>query len=97
MKYLVTAPTPQMAVFSEIFYYKGWKAVRDNGEELPILRGNYLLRAVYLPQGSYELDFRFDPKSYSIGNVLEIISSVLLTLAFACIIFAKFRKNRTAA
>lgn len=97
LKYLVTAPTPQMAVFSEIFYYKGWKAVRDNGEELPILRGNYLLRAVYLPQGSYELDFRFDPKSYSIGNVLEIISSVLLTLAFACIIFAKFRKNRTAA
>lgn len=97
LRYLVNAPTSQMAVFSEIFYYKGWKAFIDGGEDVPILRGNYLLRAAYLPAGRYELVFSFNPSSYTVGNVLEIISSVLLTLAFACIIFVGLKKYRIAA
>lgn len=98
LTYRVNAPERQLAVFSEIFYYKGWKAVCDkgDGEELDILRCNYLLRAAVLPEGSYDLRFDFEPKSYTAGNVLEIIASVILTLAFAFIIFAEFKKSRAA-
>jgi hypothetical protein len=41
-----------------------------------------------LKAGDYEIEFRFEPKSYDIGKILSIICSILLTTALGCIIFA---------
>ena len=62
---------------------------------MPHIRANYLLRAMYLEPGSYDITFKFEPKSYDIGNILALISSILLTLAFAYIIFAKLKEKRS--
>jgi hypothetical protein len=94
LKYAFKSDTPQMAVFSEIFYYKGWQAYNGD-KKLPHIRANYLLRAMYLEPGSYDITFKFEPKSYDIGNILALISSILLTLAFAYIIFAKLKEKRS--
>ena len=83
---------PQVAVFSEIYYYTGWKAY-VNEQEIPIVRANYVLRALPLTAGEYDIVFRFEPRSYQIGKILTIICSILLTLAFGYIIFAKFKKK----
>jgi hypothetical protein len=70
-----------LAVFSEIYYPKGWIANID-GEETNILRANYILRALEIPQGNHEIVFEFKPKSYFIGNTIMLISSILVLIAF---------------
>lgn len=91
--YSVDTKSDQVAVFSEIFYDKGWHAT-INGKEMPYTRVNYLLRAMPLKAGTYDVEFRFTPKSYSTGNLLAIVSSVLLVLGIAAYVFLFFRKRK---
>lgn len=93
--YSVDTKTDQVAVFSEIFYDKGWKAT-INGEEVPYTRVNYLLRGMPLKAGTYELEFRFDPQSYKVGNVLALISSLLLLLVIGVYVVRYFKKKKNA-
>ena len=94
--YSVDTKTEQVAVFSEIYYDKGWKATID-GKEVPYTRVNYLLRAMPLKAGSYDVEFRFAPGSYSTGNLLALISSVLLIIGLATYLFLFFRKKKSGA
>lgn len=49
-------------LFNE-YYDKEWN-VYINGEKAELLKANYLMRAVYLPeQGTYEVVFRYEPHS----------------------------------
>ena len=77
--YNFSSKTDQVAVFSEVYYDKGWNAY-INGKEVPYVRANYLLRAMPLKAGVYDIEFKFEPKSYSVGNTIAIISSILLLL-----------------
>ncbi len=72
----------QLAVFSEIWYRpeKGMKAF-VNGEEVPFIRANYCLRAIKVPSGSGTIEFRFEPRSYIIGNAVTQVTSGFLVLA----------------
>ncbi|HEX5133432.1 MAG TPA: hypothetical protein VFX92_13230 [Candidatus Krumholzibacteria bacterium] len=47
-----------LLVVSEVFY-PDWKAEVD-GEPVPVLRANHVLRAVALPAGRHEVVFRYD-------------------------------------
>ena len=51
------------AVFSEVYYEKGWKAFID-GSEATIHQVNYLLRGMEIPAGDHTIEFRFEPKAY---------------------------------
>ena len=85
----------QLAVFSEIWYKseKGLKAF-VNGEEVPFIRANYALRAIKVPSGSGTIEFRFEPKSYIIGNVITQVSSAFLVLALLGWLGFSFYQNR---
>ena len=93
--YNYSSKTEQMAVFSEIYYDKGWNAY-INGSEVPYVRANYLLRAMTLKAGNYEIEFRFEPKSYSYGNMAALISSCLLILCILAFLFWQMKKNKSA-
>jgi hypothetical protein len=69
----------ELAVFSEIFYPKGWKATID-GKESEIIRVNYILRGLIVPSGKHEIVFSFEPKGYVTANVISLVSSSLLLL-----------------
>jgi len=77
--YNFQSKSPQIAVFSEIYYPKGWHAF-INGEEAPFFEANYLLRAMVLKPGQYQVTFRFEPTSYSLGKTLSLIASFLLVI-----------------
>jgi hypothetical protein len=80
LTYESTSATDGLAVFSEIHYPKGWIATVD-GKEAPILRANYILRALQIPSGKHTVEFRFEPKAYIVGNKVTMASSWLVLLA----------------
>ena len=79
LKYESQSSQPGLAVFSEIYYPKGWIAAMD-GKETTILRANYVLRALEIPAGKHIIEFRFDPKPYVIGNKVTMASSYILLI-----------------
>lgn len=76
----------RFAVFSEIYYKRGWKAYIDN-HEIPIFRTNYVLRGLAVPAGPHTIRFVFHPASYYVGRTIQILASILLLglLAFAAL------------
>ncbi len=66
-----------VAVFSEIYYEKGWKMFVD-GKEEPYFRANYLLRAAQLKAGNHKVEFKFEPTSYYAGEKISLVGSILL-------------------
>jgi len=79
MKYESNSASPGIAVFSEIYYPKGWHAFID-GNEVPILRADYVLRALEIPSGKHIIEFKFEPKPYTVGNSITMASGWLLLL-----------------
>ncbi len=80
--YQTSSSVNGFAVFSEIYYPKGWKAEID-GKEVPIVRANYVLRALEIPAGSHTVIFRFEPAPYVVGDKITLASSWLLVLLVA--------------
>jgi uncharacterized membrane protein YfhO len=91
--YHFNSKTNQVAVFSEIYYDKGWNAY-IGGNKVPYVRANYLLRAMSLKAGNYDIEYKFEPTSYSLGNMLALISSILLILSVAAYILWQWMKTR---
>ena len=95
LKYEYSAGNNVFAVFSEIFYDKGWKAYVD-GEEYPIIRTDYLLRGLSLPGGNHKVEFIFAPQSMKISNTISLIASIILVLGlgFAIWLSIKHRNEK---
>lgn len=81
-----------LGIFSEIYYPEGWTATID-GVESKILRANYILRALEIPEGEHEIVFEFKPKTYYAGNRIMLISSILVILGFIGPIFLEIKKG----
>ncbi|MBN2173366.1 MAG: YfhO family protein [Bacteroidales bacterium] len=79
LKYQVNISKDQFAVFSEIYYDKGWNAYVD-GEPTPHIRVDFVLRGMIIPAGKHLVEFKFEPKAYYIGEKISFASSLLLIL-----------------
>ncbi len=77
--YDTKATTDQLAVFSEIYYAKGWNTFID-GTPAQHFRADYVLRSMRVPAGNHKIEFKFQPKSYDTGNKISLASSALLLL-----------------
>lgn len=84
-----------LALFSEIYYPKGWDAYVD-GQKVDYLRANYVLRALAVPEGQHTIEFKFEPSSYFIGNKISLASSLILILAAVGLIFIELKKKKGA-
>ena len=97
LTYKVSTEKGGIALFSEM-YYPGWTATID-GKELPLFRANYVLRAVDLPRGEYEIKFYFRPKSLNITETIAYIGLAILVIGVAIlairIIKKKKKKNKS--
>jgi hypothetical protein len=92
--YQSSSKTNQFAVFSEIFYDRGWKAYIDN-KEAPIIQTNYVLRGLAIPAGTHNIRFEFKPASYYQSSKFAIAGSVLIWLAIIAAFLYAYKKKKT--
>ncbi len=92
MKYESQSSANGLVVFSEIYYPKGWHAFID-GTEVTILRANYILRALEVPAGKHTIEFRFEPKPYTVGNNITMASGWILLIVVLGILVASLREE----
>ena len=93
LKYDYSSPSPATAVFSEIFYDKGWTAY-VNGVETPYFRADYLLRAMELPAGDHTVEWRFRAPHWTAVETVTGLCSAVILLGIAAIIGAGWYKRR---
>jgi len=91
MVYESSAGSDQFCVFSEIYYKDGWNAYID-GELMPHIRVNYVLRGMKIPSGNHMVEFKFEPTIYKRGEAVSLASSILLILLVLGIFVYEGRK-----
>jgi hypothetical protein len=96
LHYKSSSQSEQIAVFSEMYYAKGWKAFIDN-KPSDHFRCDYVLRGMKVPAGSHEITFKFEPDTYKNGETLAGISSILLYVFLAVGIFLDMKKRKEEA
>jgi len=94
LTYRSESESDQLAVFSEIYYSKGWKAFID-GKETDHMRANYLLRAMKIPAGAHSIEFKFEPRIWKIGNSVSLIGSVIFVVFIIGGILLHVKKNKS--
>jgi hypothetical protein len=90
LKYQTNTKSDQLAVFSEIYYDKGWNAYID-GTLTPHFRVNYVLRGMIVPAGKHLVEYKFEPKVFKIGEKISFASSLLVILLVLGIGFYEIR------
>lgn len=94
IQYESNASTPQVALFSEIYYPGGWNAYID-GKPVAYFKANYVLRGLVIPAGKHQIDFKFEPKSFTWGARLSTIFSYLLLALLAAGIWGLIRQFKS--
>lgn len=84
-----TANAPAILVLADA-YYPGWKAFLD-GRETKIFKANHFFRAVALPKGKHQVEFRYEPRSFTIGWIVSAFS-LLSVILVSVQVFLKERK-----
>jgi uncharacterized membrane protein YfhO len=79
-----------------VYYPHGWDAYID-GNKAEYVKANYVLRGMSVPAGKHQVEFKFEPRSYAIGNTLTLVSTLLAYLLLAAAIYMEVRKKKTTS
>ena len=96
LEFTSQSKTPQLAVFSEIYYPKGWKMFVDD-QEVPYIKADYLLRAVYVPAGKHSIKMIFAPDVIAKGKIISMIAFGLFLLLSGLGIGWMLKKKKSVA
>ena len=80
-----------MAVFSEMYYADGWNAYID-GNKVPHFRADYALRAMVIPAGKHQIEFKFEPQVVKTGSTIAMASSIGMVLLIVGGLYFERRK-----
>ncbi len=92
LTYKSSAQAPRLALFSEV-YYKTWKAYID-GEEVPLLRADYILRALPVPAGEHSIELRCVDEVIIASSRISLYSSVLVAMIILSLAGVAFYRKR---
>jgi hypothetical protein len=91
--YLSQSPGNRFAVFSEVYYNRGWRAWIDD-HEAPIIRTNYVLRGLSIPPGRHVIRFFFRPLSFYLGRQIQWMASIIFLLMMVGAIIVAIQEFR---
>lgn len=94
LKYETNASSKQLAVFSEIYYNKGWEVLIDD-KPASFFRVNYVLRGLVVPAGKHTIKCHFTSKTFATGESIALVSSMLLLLGIVGAITLYFKNAET--
>jgi LPXTG-motif cell wall-anchored protein len=94
--YEVATKSPQLLVFSEVYYPNGWNAY-INGKAAHHYRANYVLRAMTVPEGNNKIEFKFEPKVIQTGSSISLGSALMLLLIIAGGVYVSFKRKKNSA
>lgn len=83
----------RFAVFSEVFYPKGWKVFID-GSPAEYINVDYILRGMKIPPGEHNIQFIFRPDSYIISSKISEASSIVIILLVLGGVFYGYRNKK---
>ena len=92
LKYRVNNNVRQFAVFSEMFYPKGWKATIDGIPSL-IFNVNYVLRGLSIPANSTQIEFRFEPEVIKNGTIIRWASFMIFLIGITILGYFQYFKK----
>ena len=92
IEYESNTSSPQFAVFSEVYYPKGWNAYLD-GKRTAYCKANYILRGLPLPPGKHIVKFIFEPASVKKGRMIMFIASILIAVIFIGGLFMAWKES----
>ena len=90
IKYQSNSSAEGFAVFSEIYYDKGWNAYLD-GQLVPYTRVDYVLRGMEVSSGQHTIEFKFEPQVIKTGSTIALSSSILFGLLLIGGLFYRFK------
>ena len=73
-------------------WFPGWAATLD-GTSTPVLRANYLVRAVAVPVGRHEVVFSYDPPGYATGRTVSSVAWGVLGVALVATVLLGRRRR----
>lgn len=79
IEYISKSSIDLPAVFSEIYYPKGWNCYVD-GKKVKTFRANYVLRGAMIPSGKHTIKWKFEPEIFAKSQTASLVGSVLLLL-----------------
>jgi hypothetical protein len=91
MEIETTTATPAMLLLNDKIEPE-WHAYID-GKNVPVLRANFLMRAVQVPAGTHKVTFRFEMKP---TGFLLVLGCEILGLALLVIVASSARRRRTS-
>ncbi|HMU46083.1 MAG TPA: hypothetical protein PKC72_06930 [Chitinophagaceae bacterium] len=93
IEYEANCNGPQFAVFSEIYYPKGWNAYIDD-KKADYVNTDYVLRGMSLPAGKHTIKFVFEPESVKSGTRIMFYSSIIIALIVIGGLFMSWKQSR---
>lgn len=93
IEYTTTNDNPGFAVFSEVYYPKGWTATID-GVEQEIKCVNYVLRGLEVPAGNHKIVFEMTNQAHKTGNLIGLIASLLLYGALGYTAYQAYKSTK---
>lgn len=91
--YETSSKSPQLAVFSEVYYKDGWNAY-INGKSTDYVRANYVLRAMEVPAGNNKIEFKFEPQVIQTGSTISLASTIIFILILLSGLFFAYRDKK---
>jgi hypothetical protein len=92
IKYTSNNSSDGLAVFSEIYYEKGWNAY-INDKQTDHFPVDYVLRAMIVPAGKHnKIEFKFEPQVVQTGSLITLFSFIGMLLLLGGGIYVESKK-----
>lgn len=93
LKYRSNNKNEGFAVFSEMYYKKGWNATID-GKATDIINVDFALRGILIPKGKHTIEFKFEPQVVKTGSTIALVSSIGMLLLLVGGIYFENKKTK---